>query len=157
MEQRNFEIAIEVSELEVTISGLRQELEGKTTLIGKLEKTTAEKESMASEIERGMWEKAKLEDRLRNSETKMECLKPLLVDQLTKTWKIHDQLFDAMKIVDKNYQQSDRRTEEGERERGTTAAMVRERERGRRLAWCVAVGEEEREWGRENIIIVFFK
>ncbi|CAN1310922.1 Uncharacterized protein At3g49055 [Linum perenne] len=107
MEQRNFEIAIEVSELEATISGLRQELEGKTTLIGKLEKTTAEKESMASEIERGMWEKAELEDRLRNSETKMECLKPLLVDQLTKTWKIHDQLFDAMKIVDKNYQQSD--------------------------------------------------
>ncbi|CAN0892996.1 hypothetical protein LINGRAHAP2_LOCUS17902 [Linum grandiflorum] len=105
MEHRNFEIAIEVSELEATIARLRLELEGKTALIGKLEKTAAEKETMASEIERGMWEKAELEDRLRSLETKMECLKPLLLDQFTLTWKIHDQLFHAIKIVDKNYQQ----------------------------------------------------
>ncbi|CAL1383407.1 unnamed protein product [Linum trigynum] len=104
IEQRNFEIAIEVSQLEATIGGLRRELEGKTALIGELQKAVAEKEIMASEIERGMWDKAQLEDKLRDLETKLECLKPLLIDQSNFSWKIHEQLFGAMKIVDKNYQ-----------------------------------------------------
>ncbi|KAJ0077331.1 hypothetical protein Patl1_36178 [Pistacia atlantica] len=51
MEQRNFEIAIEVSELEATISGLREEVAKKSNVIEGLEKSMKEKDEKIAELE----------------------------------------------------------------------------------------------------------
>ncbi|KAJ9176294.1 hypothetical protein P3X46_011624 [Hevea brasiliensis] len=122
MEQRNYEIAIEVSQLEATISGLRDEVQKKTSLIESLEKSVAEKEVKVSEIEREMVEKTHLvedealelreliseyDDKLRNLESRMESQRPLLIDQLNFVAKIHDRLYDVIKIVDANHLDSE--------------------------------------------------
>ncbi|RQO94894.1 hypothetical protein POPTR_008G183800v4 [Populus trichocarpa] len=122
MEQRNYEIAIEVSQLEAAISGLRDEVAKKTTLIEGLEKSVVEKEGKVSEIEREMLEKMHLvekeasemrdlvgeyDDKLRNLESKMESHRPLLFDQLNLVAKIHDQLYDAIEIVNTSHLNSE--------------------------------------------------
>ncbi|KAL9401190.1 hypothetical protein Peur_005039 [Populus x canadensis] len=122
MEQRNYEIAIEVSQLEAAISGLRDEVAKKTTLIEGLEKSVVEKEGKVSEIEREMLEKMHLvekeasemrdlvgeyDDKLRNFESKMESHRPLLFDQLNLVAKIHDQLYDAIEIVNTSHLNSE--------------------------------------------------
>ncbi|KAG5240766.1 WEB family protein [Salix suchowensis] len=122
MEQRNYEIAIEVSQLEAAISGLRDEVAKKSTLIEGLEKSVVEKEGKVSEIEREMLEKMHLQekeasemrdlvgeydDKLRNLESKMESHRPLLFDQLNLVAKIHDQLYDAIEIVNTSHLNSE--------------------------------------------------
>ncbi|XP_011034035.1 PREDICTED: WEB family protein At1g12150-like [Populus euphratica] len=122
IEQRNYEIAIEVSQLEAAISGLRDEVAKKTTLIEGLEKSVVEKEGKVSEIEREMLEKMHLvekeasemrdlvgeyDDKLRNLESKMESHRPLLFDQLNLVAKIHDQLYDAIEIVNTSHLNSE--------------------------------------------------
>uniref|UniRef100_A0A6N2LML5 Uncharacterized protein n=1 Tax=Salix viminalis TaxID=40686 RepID=A0A6N2LML5_SALVM len=122
MEQRNYEIAIEVSQLEAAISGLRDEVAKKTTLIEGLEKSVVEKEGKVSEIEREMLEKMHLQekeasemrdlvgeydDKLRNLESKMESHRPLLFDQLNLVARIHDQLYDAIEIVNTSHLNSE--------------------------------------------------
>lgn len=100
MEQRNFEIAIEVSELEATISGLREEVAKKSSFIENLEKSLIEKDEKVAEIESQGLELRQLvneyEDKLKN----LESHRPLLVDQLNYVSKIHDQVYDIIKIVD---------------------------------------------------------
>ncbi|ESR51454.1 hypothetical protein CICLE_v10030886mg [Citrus x clementina] len=100
MEQRNFEIAIEVSELEATISGLREEVAKKSSFIENLEKSLIEKDEKVAEIESQGLELRQLvneyEDKLKNFESQW----PLLVDQLNYVSKIHDQVYDIIKIVD---------------------------------------------------------
>ncbi|KAL9423809.1 hypothetical protein AB3S75_035822 [Citrus x aurantiifolia] len=100
MEQRNFEIAIEVSELEATISGLREEVAKKSSFIENLEKSLIEKDEKVTEIESQGLELRQLvneyEDKLKNLESQW----PLLVDQLNYVSKIHDQVYDIIKIVD---------------------------------------------------------
>ncbi|XP_044508597.1 paramyosin-like [Mangifera indica] len=104
MEQRNFEIAIEVSELEATISGLREEVAKKNNVIEGLEKSVKEKEEKIVEFENHGLELRQLlgecDDKLRNLETKMESQRPLLVDQLNYVSKIHDQVYAVIKFVD---------------------------------------------------------
>ncbi|KAF2282237.1 hypothetical protein GH714_043878 [Hevea brasiliensis] len=122
MEQRNYEIAIEVSQLEATISGLRDEVEKKTSLIENLEKSVVEKEWKVSAIEREMFKKTHLvenealvlreliseyDDKLINLESRMELQRPLLIDQLNLVAKIHDRLYDVIKIVDANHLDSE--------------------------------------------------
>ncbi|KAJ9169447.1 hypothetical protein P3X46_017644 [Hevea brasiliensis] len=122
MEQRNYEIAIEVSQLEATISGLRDEVEKKTSLIENLEKSVVEKEWKVSAIEREMFKKTHLvenealelreliseyDDKLINLESRMELQRPLLIDQLNLVAKIHDRLYDVIKIVDTNHLDSE--------------------------------------------------
>lgn len=123
MEQRNYEIAIEVSQLEATISGLREEVTKKTSGIEDLEKTIAQKDARISENERGMLEKlakaesevaelrqlvSECDDKLAHTESKIEAQRPLLVDQLSLVSKIHDRVCSVMKIVDaNNFDQSD--------------------------------------------------
>ncbi|KAL9420817.1 hypothetical protein AB3S75_038397 [Citrus x aurantiifolia] len=100
MEQRNFEIAIEVSELEASISGLREEVAKKSGFIENLEKSLIEKDEKVAEIESQGLELRQLvneyEDKLKNLESQW----PLLVDQLNYVSKIHDQVYDIIKIVD---------------------------------------------------------
>ncbi|XP_065875697.1 uncharacterized protein At3g49055 [Euphorbia lathyris] len=122
MDHRNYEIAIEVSQLEASISELRDELAKKTSSIENLEKSVEEKEGKVVEIEREMLakthsvEKETLElreliqdydDKLKNLEAKMEMQKPLLFDQLNLVANIHDRLYDVIKIVDTNHLDSE--------------------------------------------------
>ncbi|KAK1574926.1 hypothetical protein Q3G72_001057 [Acer saccharum] len=104
MDQRNYEIAIEVSQLEATISGLRDEVAKKSNVVENLEKSVVEKDVKIAEIESQEWELRQLvgeyDDKLRNLESKMESLMPLLVDQLNYVSKIHNQVYDVIKIVD---------------------------------------------------------
>ncbi|CAL5349797.1 unnamed protein product [Camellia sinensis] len=115
MEQRNYEIAIEVSQLEATISGLRDEVSKKTSVVENLEKSMAEKDEKKADMEKEMLEKlnsvenevaglrelvGEYDDKLRNLELKMDSQRPLLVEQLSLVSKIHDRLYDVIKIVD---------------------------------------------------------
>ncbi|XP_057529225.1 uncharacterized protein At3g49055 [Amaranthus tricolor] len=117
VEQRNYEIAIEVSELEATISQLRDEVGEKSSQIEGLEKCIVEKDGKLEEIEGGMTEKIGLienereelrklvdgyEGRIRDLELQMEKQRPLLIEQLAFVSKIHDQLYNVIKIVDAN-------------------------------------------------------
>ncbi|XP_052204989.1 uncharacterized protein LOC127809876 [Diospyros lotus] len=115
MEQRNYEIAIEVSQLEATISELREEVSKKTSAGENMEKSMAEKDVKITEMEKEMSEKLNLaedelsrlkqlvseyDDKLKNLELKMDTQRPLLVEQLNLVSKIHDQLYNVIKIVD---------------------------------------------------------
>ncbi|KAI3817524.1 hypothetical protein L1987_11317 [Smallanthus sonchifolius] len=106
MEQRNYEIAIEVSELEATISGLRDEASKKTSVIEGLEKSNAEKDEMIAELETELDEKQDLVsdygDKLRILETQMDSQRPLLVNQLNHVSKVHDQICEVIKVIDGN-------------------------------------------------------
>ncbi|KAJ9708754.1 hypothetical protein PVL29_000661 [Vitis rotundifolia] len=117
MEHRNYEIAIEVSQLEATISGLREEVSKKTSVVENLEKSMAEKDAKISDMEREMSEKIQLAEnemselkqivseydlKLGNLESIMESQRPLLIDQLNLVSKIHDRIYDVIRIVDGN-------------------------------------------------------
>ncbi|KAK3005254.1 hypothetical protein RJ639_017020 [Escallonia herrerae] len=117
MEQRNYEIAIEVSQLEATISGLRDEVSKKMSLVEGLEKSIAEKDGRIAEMEKEMVEKqnsaenevsglreliSQCDDKFRNLETKMDSQRPLLVEQLNYVGKIHNLICNVINIVDAN-------------------------------------------------------
>ncbi|KAL6186439.1 hypothetical protein ACLB2K_042559 [Fragaria x ananassa] len=117
MDQRNYEIAIEISQLEATIGGLREEVAKKTSMVEDLEKSVAERSGKMSEIEREMEDKLRkaeseaaelrqlareYDDKLMSLDSKMEEQRPLLVDQLNLVSKIHDRLYHVMRIVDAN-------------------------------------------------------
>ncbi|KAF3431166.1 hypothetical protein FNV43_RR25896 [Rhamnella rubrinervis] len=116
-EQGNYEIVIEVSHLEAAINALRGEVLQKTSAIENLEKLIAEKDGRISETEREMLEKlakaesevmelrqfvSECDERLTNTESKMEAQRPLLADQLNLVSKIHDRICNVMKVVDAN-------------------------------------------------------
>ncbi|XVE85188.1 hypothetical protein DITRI_Ditri17bG0071700 [Diplodiscus trichospermus] len=119
MEQRNYEIAIEVSQLEATISGLREEVAKKCNVIENLEKNIAEKDGKIAELlekihlaENESMELRNLaseyDDKLKGLESKIELQRPLLVDQLDFVARIHARIYDVIKIVDAdNMDQSD--------------------------------------------------
>ncbi|KAJ0544866.1 hypothetical protein HanIR_Chr08g0343261 [Helianthus annuus] len=104
MEQRSYEIAIEVSELEATISGLRDEVAKKTSVVERLEKLNEEKDEMMGELETELKEKQDLVseygDKLRVLEERMDSQRPLLVNQLSHVSKIHDQICEVVKVID---------------------------------------------------------
>ncbi|KAL6190467.1 hypothetical protein ACLB2K_036864 [Fragaria x ananassa] len=117
MDQRNYEIAIEISQLEATIGGLREEVAKKTSMVEDLEKSVAERSGKMSEIEREMEDKLRkaeseaaelrqlareYDDKLMSLDSKMEEQRPLLVDQLNLVSKIHDRLYHVTRIVDAN-------------------------------------------------------
>ncbi|KAK6930931.1 hypothetical protein RJ641_002724 [Dillenia turbinata] len=114
MDQRNYEIAIEVSQLEATISGLREEVAKKSSAVEDLEKVVAEKVMEKSEMERQMAEKLRLmekeslelkelvseyENKSRNLEEKIDAQKPLLSDQLNFISKIHEQMYSLISLL----------------------------------------------------------
>ncbi|XP_050205330.1 uncharacterized protein At3g49055 [Mercurialis annua] len=122
VEQRNYEIAIEVSQLEAAISGLRDEVGEKSLVIENLEKSLAEKEEKVFEIESELKEKTQsvekeglemrevvreYDEKLKSFESKIESQRPLLIDQLSLVAKIHDRLYDVIKIVDSNHLDSE--------------------------------------------------
>ncbi|KAJ1405343.1 putative golgin subfamily A member 4-like [Sesbania bispinosa] len=111
IEQRNYEIAIEVSQLEATISGLRDEVAKKTSLVEGLERDLGVRdqklndisESLSKEQSEGLQLKesvSECEDKLSKLEAKTESLRPLLIDQLSFVSKIHNQICNVIKIID---------------------------------------------------------
>lgn len=117
MEQRNYEIAIEVSQLEATISKLREEVSEKVSAVDNLEKLIGEKDAKISDVEREMQERLtttgneamelrqlvdEYDGKLRNLDLKMNSLRPLLVDHLNYVSRIHEQMYKVISIVDAN-------------------------------------------------------
>lgn len=106
MEQRNYEIAIEVSELEATISGLRDEVSKRNSVVEDLEKSVDEKYGMITELEKELTEKQDLVseygNKLRIMESRMDLQRPLLVDQLSHVSNIHDKICSVIKVINGN-------------------------------------------------------
>lgn len=104
IEHRNYEIAIEVSQLEATIGGLKEELAKKTSEAENWEKMVADKDERISEMDREMAELRRIgeeyHDKLMSLESKMDSHKPLIIDQLDYISKSHEQLYEIMKIAD---------------------------------------------------------
>ncbi|XP_071690976.1 uncharacterized protein [Rutidosis leptorrhynchoides] len=103
MEQRNYEIAIEVSELEATIGGLRDEVSKRNSIVEDLEKLVDEKDRVITELEKELNEKQDLVseygNKLRILESRMDSQRPLLVNQLSRVSKIHDKICDVVKVI----------------------------------------------------------
>ncbi|OIW18103.1 hypothetical protein TanjilG_19369 [Lupinus angustifolius] len=108
MEQRNYEIAIEVSQLEATISGLREEVDNKSSVVEDLERKLSEveregEEKLSKEQSEGLQLKelvGEYEEKLSKLESKMELQRLLLIHQLSLVSKIHNQICDVVKIID---------------------------------------------------------
>ncbi|XP_010477999.1 PREDICTED: myosin-9 [Camelina sativa] len=117
MDQRNYEIAIEVSQLESAISNLRLEVAEKASTVDDLERGVSEKDKRIAELEKGNLEKVSVlegevlelkqlvdeyDGKLKTMEVKMVAQRPLLMDQLNLVSRIHDQLYEVVRIVDGN-------------------------------------------------------
>lgn len=117
MEQRSYEIAIEVSQLEAALEQVKEEVSKKTAVIEDLERLVSEKDGILSNIEGELSEKLQLaeneglelkklveiyHDKLDSLENKVESQRPLLVEQLNLVARVHDQLYIVIKIVDMN-------------------------------------------------------
>ncbi|KAL3501108.1 hypothetical protein ACH5RR_035557 [Cinchona calisaya] len=115
MEQRNYEIAIEVSQLEAAISGLREEVSRKSSEVESLERSIAEKDEKLDRFEREWAEKQsdmereelglrklvdEQDEKLRSMELKMGSQRSLLIEQLNYVTKIHEEISNVVKIVD---------------------------------------------------------
>ncbi|CAN1301913.1 Uncharacterized protein At3g49055 [Linum perenne] len=153
IEQRNYEIAIEVSELEAAINRLKEELENKSSTVESLEKAVAETHGKLADVERQMFEKTEYDEKLKKVEMGRESLRPLMVDQLNLVAQIHDQLYSVIKIVDSNHSDSDlseslflpQHTDMEENLRASLAGM----ESINQLARIVA--EKTKDWTDEKI------
>ncbi|XP_010556205.1 PREDICTED: paramyosin [Tarenaya hassleriana] len=123
IEQRNYEIAIEVSQLEATIANLRVDVTEKNSIIEDLKSNVTDKDKKISELEKDISEKVSIlegesaelkllvneyDGKLKALEQKMEAQRPLLMDQLEFVSRIHDQLYEVTRILDgDNSEQSD--------------------------------------------------
>ncbi|KAI3435150.1 uncharacterized protein J3R85_006383 [Psidium guajava] len=123
MEQRNYEIAIEVSQLEAAISSLKEEVAKKSNAVDGLHRALNEKDVKVADSEREMSEKlsllekensdlrdlvAEFDDKLRSLESRIEAQRPLLIEQLDQVSKIHQRTCNVIRIVDvRNSEQSD--------------------------------------------------
>ncbi|KAJ1695966.1 hypothetical protein LUZ63_012664 [Rhynchospora breviuscula] len=96
MEQRNYEIAIEVSELEAKISALREDLSHKESEIGKLTASVAEMEAHLSHFRRFRDE---ADNNARALEAKLDSQRPLFLQQLNFLSKLHQQIHHIDKVV----------------------------------------------------------
>ncbi|KAL5991211.1 hypothetical protein ACLOJK_012117 [Asimina triloba] len=103
MEQRNYEIAIEVSQLEATINGLREDVAKKTVEIENLDKSVTERDAKISEMETELAETRLVEEecegKLRSLEVKVDSLRPLIVEQLHYISKTHEQVCEIIRTV----------------------------------------------------------
>ncbi|KAF8015615.1 hypothetical protein BT93_H1206 [Corymbia citriodora subsp. variegata] len=123
MEQRNYEIAIEVSQLEAAISSLKEEVVEKSNAVDSLQRALNEKDVKVADSEREMSEKVSLlekenselrdlviefDDKLKSLESSIEGQRPLLIEQLDQVSKIHQRTCNVIRIVDAhNSEQSD--------------------------------------------------
>ncbi|CAJ1938206.1 unnamed protein product [Sphenostylis stenocarpa] len=111
MEQRNYEIAIELSQLEATINGLKDEVSKKVSIVEDLERDLAVRDQRLKEVAENLNKEqsealqlkefvGEYEDKLSSLESRMESQRPLLIDQLSLVSKIHNQICNVVKIID---------------------------------------------------------
>lgn len=111
MEQRNYEIAIEVSQLEATISGLRDEVAEKVSVVEGLERDLSVRDQKLNEVSENLSKEqsealqlkefvGECEEKLSRLESRMESQRPLLIDQLSLVSRIHNQICNVVKILD---------------------------------------------------------
>ncbi|KAJ4772335.1 paramyosin [Rhynchospora pubera] len=96
MEHRNYEIAIEVSQLEAKISALREDLSHKESDIEKLTGSVAQMEAELSDLRRFRDE---ADNKARALEAKLDSQRPLFLEQLNFLSKLHEQIHDIDKVV----------------------------------------------------------
>lgn len=103
IEQRNYEIAIEVSQLEATISGLRDEVSKMGGEIDRLERVVGERNAKISEMEREVLELRQFGEekdaKLKNLEAKMDLQRPVVIDQFSNVSKAYEQLNAIVQIA----------------------------------------------------------
>ncbi|KAI3812444.1 hypothetical protein L1987_17153 [Smallanthus sonchifolius] len=108
VDQRNYEIAIEVSQLESTISELREDVSKKDSAIEGLEKSVVEKDGRITKLETEVVTMQNLvgdyDVKLKNLELQINSQRPLLVDQLNYVSKLHEQLCSVINILDDDKQ-----------------------------------------------------
>lgn len=106
IEQRNYEVAIEMSQLEATISGLREETTKKGAEIELLGKMVEERDSRISEMEKEIAELKQFGDdssaKLRNLEAKVDAQRPVIIDHLKHISKAYEQINEIVRIADEN-------------------------------------------------------
>ncbi|WOL15584.1 hypothetical protein Cni_G24365 [Canna indica] len=106
VEQRNYEIAIEVSQLEAAIMSLKEDVSKKTSEIESLEKMVSERGQRISEMENEISKLRQFGDdsyaKIKLLETKLEAQRPLIIDQLNYTSKAYEQICEIIRTVDKN-------------------------------------------------------
>ncbi|KAK9052715.1 hypothetical protein SSX86_029345 [Deinandra increscens subsp. villosa] len=104
IDQRNYTIAIEVSQLESTISELREDVSNKDSVIEGFQKSIAEKDGSITKLETDVLTMQNLvsdyDVKLKNLELRIDSQRPLLVDQLNYVSKILEQLCSVIKIID---------------------------------------------------------
>lgn len=104
VEQRNFEIAIEVSELEATINGLRDDVSKNKSELERLEKSLAEKETKILDMERELEEARRFgeegNEKARALQTKLDSQRKLVIDNLHNISKVHEQICEIVRNVD---------------------------------------------------------
>ncbi|KAJ9549436.1 hypothetical protein OSB04_021979 [Centaurea solstitialis] len=104
MDRRNYEIAIEVSRLEASISGLREEVSKRDSVVEGLEKSIAEKDGKISKLETELLGMQDLVSdssaKVKNLELRIDSQRPLLADQLAHVSKLHEQILGVIKILD---------------------------------------------------------
>ncbi|PKA66115.1 Uncharacterized protein AXF42_Ash018405 [Apostasia shenzhenica] len=107
IEQRNYEIAIEVSQLEATISGLREETAKKGSEIELLSKIIDERDSRISEMEHEISDLRQSGDessgKLRNLEAKVDAWRPMIIDQLKHISKLYEHINEIVCITEDRY------------------------------------------------------
>ncbi|KAG6491417.1 hypothetical protein ZIOFF_052759 [Zingiber officinale] len=103
VEQRNYEIAIEVSQLEAAIVSLKDQVSQKNSEITNLENVVSERGTriaeMESEISRLTQLGEDLDAKVKNLEMKLESQRPLIVDQLSYTSKAYEHISEIIKSV----------------------------------------------------------
>ncbi|KAK8943518.1 hypothetical protein KSP40_PGU000876 [Platanthera guangdongensis] len=106
VEQRNYEIAIEVSQLEATINGLREDATKKGTEIELLGKLVEEKDSRILVMEKEVSELKEIggeaSTKLRNLEAKVDAQRHVTIDHLKHLSKAYAQINSILQIVDES-------------------------------------------------------
>ncbi|XP_042396680.1 paramyosin-like [Zingiber officinale] len=106
VEQRNYEIAIEISQLEAAIVTLKEEVSKKSSELQNLEHVAAERGTRILEIKSEMSRLTQLGEyrdaKIKNLEMKLESQRPLIIDQLNHTSKAYEQICEIVKSVVKN-------------------------------------------------------
>lgn len=104
VEQRNYEIAIEVSELEASISSLKDEVMKKGVEIERLESLVkdgnAKKLDLENEISKMREVGEDRDGKLRNLEEKMELMRPMVIDELRNISIVHEKVYEVLRILD---------------------------------------------------------
>ncbi|MQM01740.1 hypothetical protein Taro_034504 [Colocasia esculenta] len=101
VEHRNYEIAIEVSQLEATIAGLREDVSQKSSQVENLEKSVVEKDGRITEMDEEISQLRQFgeecEAKWKTLQSKLESQRPVVMEQLNYISRAHEQITEIIK------------------------------------------------------------